>query len=244
MASPTMSAIRTGPTWAPAGGRETQVPMRSKVAVFTMVTAAGVSSTLLLSGCGPTLTASAGPTVPRAPPPLRPPRGQRQRRFGPRAGERQGQERPSDVCDGLQRRQPGRGCPGPDGRSWTSTAGQELPYGTTYKLTAVAIDGEGRATQSQQTFTTVTPANTAKPTAPFVSDYGTFGVGAPITVDFTVPVTNKKEVEQRLHVHSSIPVDGAWGWSQDNKTVVFRPKDFWPSGTRDIHRRRLRCQAQ
>lgn len=118
-----------------------------------------------------------------------------------------------------------------DSRTWTSRPGVELPFGATYEVQAVAVDGEGRVKQSVESFSTVKPAEEVKPAVLYMSDYETYGVGMPIIVNFNVPVTEKKAVEQKLSLKSSIPVEGAWSWNEASTRVTFRPKGFWPSGS-------------
>jgi lipoprotein-anchoring transpeptidase ErfK/SrfK len=52
------------------------------------------------------------------------------------------------------------------------------------------------------------------------------GVGMPIMVRFTQPVTNKAAVERALKVESEKPVSGAWRWI-DDKYVIYRPAKYW-----------------
>ena len=47
---------------------------------------------------------------------------------------------------------------------------------------------------------------------------------------FSRPITNKAAVERALQLRTSRPVVGAWYW-QDDKTVIFRPRQYWPQYT-------------
>jgi lipoprotein-anchoring transpeptidase ErfK/SrfK len=118
-----------------------------------------------------------------------------------------------------------------DGRSWASQEGLQLPFGTTYQISAVAVDGEGRTKAINDSFTTIAPQEQVNPAVLYMADYDTYGVGMPIMVNFNVPVTEKKAVEERLSVTSTIPLEGAWSWNEANTRVTFRPNGFWPSGT-------------
>jgi lipoprotein-anchoring transpeptidase ErfK/SrfK len=69
-------------------------------------------------------------------------------------------------------------------------------------------------------------------------DGETVGVGLPIGVWFSQPVADRAEVERRLQVTSSKPVTGAWHWFADNE-VHYRPRSYWPSGSRVTLRARL-----
>lgn len=56
-----------------------------------------------------------------------------------------------------------------------------------------------------------------------------YGVGIPIRIEFDTAITNKKAVEENLEVISSKPLGAAsWAWL-DNKTVAFRPRNYWPA---------------
>jgi lipoprotein-anchoring transpeptidase ErfK/SrfK len=60
------------------------------------------------------------------------------------------------------------------------------------------------------------------------------GVAAPITIQFSAPVTDKAAAERALHVQTSVPTQGSWAWLPDQdggSRVHWRPKDYWQSGT-------------
>jgi lipoprotein-anchoring transpeptidase ErfK/SrfK len=65
------------------------------------------------------------------------------------------------------------------------------------------------------------------------SDGTTVGIGQPIAVGFThpVPVESRAAVQRALEVQSTPAVEGAWYWV-DTNYVDFRPKEFWPTGTK------------
>jgi lipoprotein-anchoring transpeptidase ErfK/SrfK len=62
-------------------------------------------------------------------------------------------------------------------------------------------------------------------------DGSTVGVAQPIVVQFNRPVLNRRAVTEALQVTASKPVEGSWYWI-DSSTVDYRPKTFWPSGTK------------
>lgn len=64
------------------------------------------------------------------------------------------------------------------------------------------------------------------------------GVGWPITVHFTQPVTNRAAVQQALQVQTSVPVTGAWHWFS-NTEVHYRPQAYWPAHTQIVLHRNL-----
>lgn len=119
-----------------------------------------------------------------------------------------------------------------DGTTWTSEPGLELPFGAQYQVVATAVDPEGRPAELVDTFSTVAPEATVMPGTRYVTDYATYGVGMPVTLVMRTPVTNRQAVEDALKLTTSVPVTGAWSWSEDNSVVTFRPKEFWPAGTK------------
>ena len=116
----------------------------------------------------------------------------------------------------------------PDKLSWTS--GEVLGYGKTYKYVATAKSKEGKESTQEGTFTTVAPASTPRATIN-PSDSATVGVAMPVSVKFPEgPVTDKAAVEKMLDIKTSVPVEGAWGWLNDQQ-VDWRPKEYWPANT-------------
>ena len=122
-----------------------------------------------------------------------------------------------------------------DGRSWVSTGA--LAPATRYRVVADAVDDAGTATRRQTTFTTLRPRAELRASV-MPLDGETVGVGLPIGVWFNEPVADRAAVERRLQVASSKPVTGAWHWFADNE-VHYRPKAYWPSGSRVTFRARL-----
>jgi lipoprotein-anchoring transpeptidase ErfK/SrfK len=61
----------------------------------------------------------------------------------------------------------------------------------------------------------------------------TVGVAMPISMVFTHPVkvSARRRIEQHIRLTTSVPVTGAWHWFGLQR-VDFRPKTFWPPGTR------------
>ncbi|MFF7243897.1 Ig-like domain-containing protein [Embleya sp. NPDC008237] len=132
---------------------------------------------------------------------------------------------------------------GPDGKpvaggnaagdaSWSNS--EPLAYSTTYRLTALAVDAFGLTATRTETFTTLAPDAERRVDSVLPEADTTVGIGMPISVTLEKPVTDpaqRAEVEKRLQVSASTPVEGAWGWV-DDKTVRYRPRDYWPVGTR------------
>jgi lipoprotein-anchoring transpeptidase ErfK/SrfK len=117
---------------------------------------------------------------------------------------------------------------------------QPFAVGTNYTVTATAIGANRKKVTTSTTFQTLTPHHvlqasvTALGTDPNVSseivDGHQYGVGIPITIMFSHPITNRAAVERAIQLRTSQPVVGAWNW-QDDKTVIFRPRQYWPQYT-------------
>lgn len=118
---------------------------------------------------------------------------------------------------------------GSEGR-WAATS--RLEPGTAYTLTAQAEGTDGKPANLVRTFTTralTLDQQTYPAVAPLANE--TVGVGMPVIVTFDLPVENKKLFEQHMHVTSTPKVEGAWHWISDT-VVHYRPKEFWPAGTK------------
>jgi lipoprotein-anchoring transpeptidase ErfK/SrfK len=110
--------------------------------------------------------------------------------------------------------------------TWTSS-GTLIP-GSTYLVSATAIDAEGNPTTITSNFATAAAAKVlGARIAPL--DNELVGVGMPIIIYFTAPVTDRAAVEKSLSLDESIPVLGAWHWYGDEE-VHFRPQVYWPTG--------------
>jgi len=115
-----------------------------------------------------------------------------------------------------------------NGKVWQST--ELLQYGTTYTVTASAVNADGVAAAANGSIGTVTPDGfTAASITPF-GDMTSVGVGMPIVVRFDEDIENKAAVERRLSVSSTPPVVGSWYWFNDRE-VHFRPQEYWAPGT-------------
>jgi lipoprotein-anchoring transpeptidase ErfK/SrfK len=99
-----------------------------------------------------------------------------------------------------------------------------------YHVTATAVNPRGRATAITGSFRTLAPLHSFSA----MTSLGTgqvFGVGMPIMVTFSHPITRRAEVERTLEIWSSKPVTGAWYWMSGTQ-VWFRPRAYWPAHTR------------
>jgi lipoprotein-anchoring transpeptidase ErfK/SrfK len=113
-----------------------------------------------------------------------------------------------------------------DGQTWHSV--WALNTGRTYTVTATgSIDGQ--TVSSTSTFSTLTPAATFT-TEIYEGYHQTYGVGMPIMLIFSQPITNRAAVERSLELTTSNPVIGAWYWD-GSEHLDFRPRDYWPANT-------------
>lgn len=127
---------------------------------------------------------------------------------------------------------------------WASLAGREvtahpkadgswapewLTPDTRYRVTATAVNADGASTTREWRFRTTEPHRTDFPAMTPLADT-TVGIGHPAVIYFDEPVEFKADVQERLKVTSSKPVEGSWGWL-DDRTVAYRPKSYWPADT-------------
>jgi lipoprotein-anchoring transpeptidase ErfK/SrfK len=115
----------------------------------------------------------------------------------------------------------------PDGRTWHSQ--WALQVSQSYTVKATASERGGKPVTTTSAFRTLTPDQTFQ-TQIFEGYNETYGVGMPVLLNFSQPITNKAAVEQSLQLTTSVPVVGAWYWDGD-QTLAFRPRDYWPTGT-------------
>jgi lipoprotein-anchoring transpeptidase ErfK/SrfK len=104
-----------------------------------------------------------------------------------------------------------------------------LNVAQSYTVTATATNHTGQTVTTTSSFRTMTPSQTFQ-TQIFEGDNQTYGVGMPIKLTFSRPITNRAAVERALQVTTSKPVVGAWDW-QGDEMVDFRPQSYWPAGT-------------
>ena len=119
------------------------------------------------------------------------------------------------------------------GTVWHST--WALDVSQAYTVTATASRSGGGTVTTTSTFRTLTPSRTF--TTEILEGYDqTYGVGMPIILYFSQPITDKAAVERALQVTTSKPVVGAWYWDDPCNMaatcVYFRPRDYWPPAPR------------
>jgi lipoprotein-anchoring transpeptidase ErfK/SrfK len=115
------------------------------------------------------------------------------------------------------------------GRVWIWHSTSTLGVSQVYTVTATGTDGSGQRVTATSTFRTLTPAQTFS-TEIYEGSGQTYGVGMPIMLIFSQPITNRAAVERSLSLTTSKPVVGAWYWD-DSEHLDFRPRDYWPADT-------------
>jgi lipoprotein-anchoring transpeptidase ErfK/SrfK len=110
-----------------------------------------------------------------------------------------------------------------------------LNVSQSYTIVASALGSNGTHTTRRQSFRTFTPRQTFD-TKIIEGDGQTYGVGMPIILYFSRPISNRTAVERSLDIRSSKRVTGAWYWDTQCGTapvcLYFRPKRYWPAHTR------------
>ncbi|MDM7991081.1 Ig-like domain-containing protein [Arthrobacter sp. zg-Y877] len=109
------------------------------------------------------------------------------------------------------------------------TAGAPLAFNTKYRLEVVLTDTAGKETTRRQGFETVLPANEANAFM-YPQNAASVGVGQPIDITFSEPVTNKDAVEQAIKITSTSGQTGAFFWLTDQH-VRYRPETFWAANS-------------
>jgi lipoprotein-anchoring transpeptidase ErfK/SrfK len=116
-----------------------------------------------------------------------------------------------------------------DAEQTTWTASERLAYGVRYTARVTAVDEQGSERVATSSFRTLVPAT--KLTTSISPLTGTeVGVGMPIVVKLSEPVSDRAAVERGLVVTSSRPVLGAWRWIDDEE-LHYRPSTYWPVNT-------------
>ncbi|MFD5462734.1 Ig-like domain-containing protein [Kitasatospora sp. NPDC127059] len=123
-----------------------------------------------------------------------------------------------------------------DNTGWTSAAAPAS--GTKYSVTASGVDKDKLEADANATFTTATPANT------FVGyftpeDGSVVGVGMPVSINFSKPVTDKKAVQSAITVIAEPGVEIVGHWFSSTR-LDFRPQEYWAKGTKVTLKLRLK----
>ncbi|MFG2191213.1 Ig-like domain-containing protein [Streptomyces sp. NPDC048639] len=115
-----------------------------------------------------------------------------------------------------------------DGTRWRSTS--PLAAGAHYTVRVSTEDDDGAPGRRTIGFDTKPAGKLLK--VSLGPDSGTYGVGQPVTAELSHPVKSAEEratVERALKVDSQPHVEGGWTWAND-KTLHFRPREYWPAG--------------
>jgi len=125
------------------------------------------------------------------------------------------------------------GAMSPDGTSWTLA--EPLGYGTIYTVSGTATGADGEPVPITGTYTTVTPAGEVT-TGISPAPGSTVGVAAPVIVTLDHAPADRALIERHVHITTTPQVQGGWAWvqhdGQDHPSLDWRPKDYWPTGTR------------
>ena len=114
------------------------------------------------------------------------------------------------------------------GTVWHST--WPLHPSARYTVSAAARLAGGATVRKTSSFTTLTPLRTY--TVMITEGYRqTYGVGMPIKLKFSQPVTRRAAVERAMQITTSRPVVGAWYWLDGYRELNFRPRNYWPQHT-------------
>ncbi|MFC8080302.1 Ig-like domain-containing protein [Streptomyces sp. NPDC057307] len=114
-----------------------------------------------------------------------------------------------------------------DGGRWHSTA--PLAAGARYTVKVSTEDEDGAPGSRTLDFETSPVQRNLS--VKFGPQAGKYGVGQPITAELSSPVKDRDAravVERGLKVRSSPAAEGSWHWV-DDKTLHFRPKEYWPT---------------
>jgi lipoprotein-anchoring transpeptidase ErfK/SrfK len=110
-----------------------------------------------------------------------------------------------------------------------------LNVSSNYTVTASAAGASGRSATRTSAFRTFTPRRTFDTQIVEGRDQ-TYGVGMPIILYFSRPITNRKAVERALEIRTSKRIVGAWYWDDQCRVgqlcLYFRPRRYWPPHTR------------
>ncbi|MEV8095939.1 Ig-like domain-containing protein [Kitasatospora sp. NPDC085879] len=114
-----------------------------------------------------------------------------------------------------------------DGLGWASTT--PLSSGTRYTVAAVATDRDALETDVHAAFATAAPASTF--VGHFTPENGaTVGVGMPVSINFSRPITNRRAVQEAITVTARPGVEIVGHWFSSTR-LDFRPQEYWAKGT-------------
>ncbi|MFE2022243.1 Ig-like domain-containing protein [Streptomyces sp. NPDC059499] len=123
-----------------------------------------------------------------------------------------------------------RGLIAKDGRSWAPRdGGYRLGLAGKYSVEAVAVDGDGRRSARNTTFTTLVPEDRFigyfKP-----ENRSTVGTGMIVSFDFNRPVEHRAAVEKAIRITAEPETEVVGHWFGKDR-LDFRPATYWKAGT-------------
>ncbi len=188
---------------------------------------AGAAVVALIAACGP-------PPPPAPPVTITVPAAQQKAPLNPSAPIEVDAAGGELTAVAVTNRSSGAQVPGgltADGRRWTTSA--DLGYGATYDISVFGVSADGSPRHQLFAVNTLSPDQTAYanviPAPEVVADTG-IGVGQPISVQFTAPVTDRAAALRHLRVTTVPAQPGAWYWI-DNQNVHYRGPSYWKPGT-------------
>lgn len=127
-----------------------------------------------------------------------------------------------------------KGALSPDRSTWSSA--EDLGYGKTYQLRAVAANAEGKVTSESSSFTTVIPDNQ---TMPYIQTAAggavpagvVFGVGQVIRIHFDESIPDHKAAMAAIKVTTQPAQLGGFSWLSDTD-VYWRTASYMKPGTK------------
>lgn len=112
--------------------------------------------------------------------------------------------------------------------TWRNT--DPLAAGASYTVRASARGTDGTLVTDTSTFSTASASRLVSTTL-IPGDDWEVGVGMPVVVVFSRPVTNRRAAEAAMSVTSTPAVTGGWRWFSDTE-AHWRPEEYWPAGAR------------
>jgi lipoprotein-anchoring transpeptidase ErfK/SrfK len=115
-----------------------------------------------------------------------------------------------------------------DSASWQTTG--DLNYGHTYQVTVTAVGLDHQPVHQTGTVTTIEPILQAYPSFIPAPSQTNVGVGQPLVVKFSHPVSDKAAAERALQVTTSPEQQGSWYWISPSE-VHYRAQSYWQAHT-------------
>lgn len=124
--------------------------------------------------------------------------------------------------------EPVNGALSPDATTWQ--AAEPLGFDRKYTVTATGQGKDGKPASLTSSFSTITPRMKADLSMNPL-DGQTVGVGQPLAFYFDTDIPDKLAAERSIQISTTPHIDGAFYWFDDSE-VHWRPKTYWPSGTK------------